>query len=71
MLYDSLNYPELASQGEQEASETFCILTCWPDALDEAGTAESSYNNPFPASLPEVTVGPKQLIKCSIKVETR
>lgn len=69
-LHDSLNYPALASQREKEASETFCILACWPDALDEAGAWGPSYN-PFPASLAEVAVRLKQLIKRSIKAERK
>lgn len=66
----SLNYPARNTQREQEASETFWVLACWPDALDEAGASGPSYN-PFPASLAEVAVGPKQLIKCSIKAERK
>ena len=67
---DSLNYPACATQREQEALETFWVLACWPEALDEAGASGPSYN-PFPASLAEMTVGPKQLIKRSIKAERK
>lgn len=38
------------------------------DALDEAG-APGPRENPFPASLAEVAVGPKQLINRSVKAE--